>query len=130
MDENEYIEDDGITRATVEWGMDRTDQRSNNLDGRMNLYGTGSGANAYTGLRHMMSLITEHHTSGTTIQATMYVSHIFIVAQTHLPNAMHVLMILNYGLDEIVAGGKTPTKSVVSMSVGAGASISLDNAVQ
>nr|XP_006817604.1 PREDICTED: cuticle-degrading serine protease-like [Saccoglossus kowalevskii] len=34
------------------------------------------------------------------------------------------------GLDEIVARGNTPSRSVVSMSVGAGASTSLDNAVQ
>nr|XP_002738228.2 PREDICTED: cuticle-degrading serine protease-like isoform X1 [Saccoglossus kowalevskii]XP_006820766.1 PREDICTED: cuticle-degrading serine protease-like isoform X2 [Saccoglossus kowalevskii]XP_006820767.1 PREDICTED: cuticle-degrading serine protease-like isoform X3 [Saccoglossus kowalevskii] len=156
MDEIEYIEDDGITRATVEWGMDRTDQRSNNLDGRMNLYATGSGANAYildTGLRHSHNEFDNRasyfwdydssnngedcnghgtHCGGTVGGNSVGIAPDTLLYSVRVLNCQGSGLISNMvdGLDEIVAWGDTPSRSVVSMSVGAGASLSLDNAVQ
>ncbi|XP_006825316.1 aqualysin-1-like [Saccoglossus kowalevskii] len=55
MSEFEYIEEDGVVRANIEWGCDRIDQRDLPLDDIMNLYHDGSGAHVYiidTGLRH------------------------------------------------------------------------------
>lgn len=156
LKEVEYIEDNLITTASVEWGMDRTDQRNLPLDGVANFYGDGNSANVYvvdTGLRHTHNEYDNRasyfwdyqrgnngddcnghgtHCGGTAAGNTVGIAPEALLFSVRVLNCFGSGYISDMvdGLDAIVADGATPSKSVVSMSVGASASISLDNAVQ
>ncbi|XP_070554279.1 aqualysin-1-like [Ptychodera flava] len=155
FEEIDFVEDDKLMVADVEWGMDRIDQRNLPLDGRMSLYGSGSGSHVYivdTGLRHShneygsrASFFWDYqpsnggndchghgtHCGGTTSGSSVGVapsSSLYSVRVLNCQGSGSISDIIA-GLDAIVAGGATPGRSVVSMSLSSSASSSVDSAV-
>ncbi|XP_070546948.1 aqualysin-1-like [Ptychodera flava] len=150
----EYVEDDSIMKADVEWGCDRLDQRNLPLDGRMDIYGTGNGANVFiadTGLRYTHVEFngrahpfydfqsgrdgSDCHGHGTHCAGTAVGNSVGVAVQANV----YSVRVLNCqgsgltsnivaGLDAVAASGPKP--GVVSMSLGGGASTTLDNGVR
>ncbi|XP_070549998.1 aqualysin-1-like [Ptychodera flava] len=150
----EYVEDDSIMTAHVEWGCDRIDQRNLPLDGRMDIYGTGSGAHVFiadTGIRytHVEFGGRAHpffdfesgrdgadchghgtHCGGTAVGETVGVA---VDAQVHSVRVLNCqgsgfTSDIVAGLDAVAASGIQ--RGVVSMSLGGGASTAMDNGVK
>ncbi|XP_077985341.1 aqualysin-1-like [Glandiceps talaboti] len=154
MDEVEYIEENMIMRATVEWGCDRIDQRNLPLDGQMIIHGDGSGAHVYiadTGIRHThvefegrASFFWDFdsggdgddcnghgtHCAGTATGRDVGVAIKADVYSVRVLNCAGIGLTSNIvnGLDAIATDGTSP--GLCSMSLGGGASTALDNAVR
>nr|XP_002741796.1 PREDICTED: cuticle-degrading serine protease-like [Saccoglossus kowalevskii] len=154
MSEVEYIEEDGLYHASVEWGCDRIDQRNLPLDDQMNLYGDGNGANIYivdTGLRHSHQEYQGRahffwdfeysnrgedcnghgtHCGGTSAGITVGIATSASLYSVRVLNCMGAGSTTNIvkGCDAITDGGSKP--GVASLSLGGGASTAMDSAVQ
>ncbi|XP_070549964.1 aqualysin-1-like [Ptychodera flava] len=148
----EYVEDDSIMKADVEWGCDRLDQRNLPLDGIMDIYGTGNGANVFiadTGLRYTHQEFNGRahpfydfavvgsdchghgtHCGGTAVGNAVGVAVEANVYSVRVLNCQGSGLTSNIvaGLDAVAASGPKP--GVVSMSLGGGASTALDNGVR
>ncbi|XP_002741785.1 aqualysin-1-like [Saccoglossus kowalevskii] len=153
MDEFEYIEEDGIYKADVEWGCDRTDQRNLPLDGVAAFNDNGAGTHVYiidTGLRHTHDEFNGRasfffdfepanqgddcnghgtHCGGTSVGNSVGIATAASVYSVRVLNCNGAGLTSNIvdGCDAIVAGGQKP--GTCNMSIGGGASILLDNAV-
>ncbi|XP_006825321.1 aqualysin-1-like [Saccoglossus kowalevskii] len=154
MPEVEYIEQDGIYKTSVEWGCDRIDQRNLPLNGAMNIYGDGSGAHVYiidTGLRHTHQEYQGRasyfwdfdesnrgddcnghgtHCGGTSAGITVGIATSASLYSVRVLNCMGAGSTANIvdGCDAITNRGSKP--GVASLSLGGGASVAMDAAVE
>ncbi|XP_784875.2 uncharacterized protein LOC579680 [Strongylocentrotus purpuratus] len=152
----EYVEQDGVYRSQVTWGLDRVDQRSLPLDNRYSSHnGAGSGKTVYvidTGVR-----ATHNDFSGRAQQVANYAggnnedcnghgthcagtvgSNTYGVAKSVQIRGVKVLNcfgsgstsgIVN-GINYVINAARWNSNLIASMSLGGGASTSLDNAVK
>ncbi|XP_041453289.1 aqualysin-1-like [Lytechinus variegatus] len=149
----EYVEQDGVYRTQVTWGLDRIDQRSLPLDNSYSPRGTGSGYTVWvidTGVRD-----THNDFGGRAKQVVNYAggsnddcnghgthcagtvgSNTYGVATKVSIKGVKVLNCLGSGSNSGVISGvdyvkaKAGSKDVASMSLGGGISTALDNAVK
>ncbi|XP_077999744.1 aqualysin-1-like [Glandiceps talaboti] len=156
--EVEYIEEDMIMTADVEWGCDRLDQTNLPLDGRMDIYGKGEGAHVFiadTGLRythqefaHRAFFLYDFTSGGDGEDCHGHGTHCGGTATGRALNGgvgvargadVHAVRVLNCqgsgltsnivaGLEAIKNSGLRP--GVCSMSIGGGASNALDDGVR
>ncbi|XP_041470585.1 aqualysin-1-like [Lytechinus variegatus] len=150
----EYIEQDGVYRSQVTWGLDRIDQRSLPLDNSYSPRGTGSGYTVWvidTGVHDSHSnfggraqqLVNyanggneDCNGHGTHCAGTVG-SNTYGVATGVQIKGVKVLGCWGSGSTsgivsglEYVAANKQGDKNVASMSLGGGISLTLDNAVK
>ncbi|XP_030845386.1 uncharacterized protein LOC764063 [Strongylocentrotus purpuratus] len=152
----EYVEQDGVYRTQVTWGLDRVDQRSLPLNNKYSSHnGAGSGKTVYvidTGVR-----ATHNDFGGRAKQSVNYAtgnnedcnghgthcagtvgSKTYGVAKSVQIRGVKVLNCLGTGsnsgiingINYVINAAKSSSNLVASMSLGGGASTSLDNAVK
>eukprot|EP00057_Strongylocentrotus_purpuratus_P024046 XP_011678520.1 PREDICTED: proteinase R-like [Strongylocentrotus purpuratus] len=152
----EYVEQDGVYRAQVTWGLDRVDQRSLPLNNRYSSHnGAGSGKTVYvidTGVKD-----SHNDFSGRAKQVVNYAggsnadcnghgthcagtvgSNTYGVAKSVQIRGVKVLNCLGSGsnsgvisgINYVINAARSSSNLIASMSLGGGASTSLDNAVK
>ncbi|XP_070549996.1 aqualysin-1-like [Ptychodera flava] len=150
----EYVEEDSMAKSDVEWGCDRLDQRNLPLDGVINIYGTGAGANIFildTGIRYThvefggrAEFFWDYETFGDGTDCNGHGTHCAGTAGgtsvgVAVQATVHSVRVLPCtgsgptsniiaGLNAVAAG--SPKPGVASLSSSAGPSTSLDNAVR